>query len=202
MEKLNFRIESWEVLGPLLLAFGVLLAVRVKRKASGWYGIPALTRVLAVLYAAGFLHFTFFPIIVDPSQNLTPWYTKTQVVPFLGVLGMDPSFVLNIVLFVPLGMLFLLTAKRELSLRRVALRSLAASATIEITQLVMYMLFSNGRSGDVDDLIANTLGGMLGFLTLRRAARSAALSGVVRHFALPGTTLAGAGVRTVASVPR
>jgi hypothetical protein len=69
------------------------------------------TRVLAAVYVAGFVHFTLFPIIVDRGQNLNPWYTQVQPVPFLGTLAMGPSFVLNVILFVPLGMLLLLLTR-------------------------------------------------------------------------------------------
>ncbi|WP_405870549.1 VanZ family protein [Streptomyces sp. NBC_00005] len=196
MGGITFRIESWEVLGPLLLAFGAVLAVRARRGEPGWHGVPALTRLLAAVYVAGFAHFTFFPIIVDRSQNLSPWYEQTQPIPFLGLLSLDPGFVLNVFLFAPLGMVLLLMTRGDLSPKRVALRCLAVSAAVEITQLVMYILFSNGRSADADDLVANTLGGVLGFLVLRLALRSTALSRIVRPFALPGTALAGSAPET------
>ncbi|MGW1027656.1 VanZ family protein [Streptomyces sp. NPDC002577] len=200
MGNTSFRIESVEVLAPLLAAFTVLLAARASRKHPGWYGRPALTRLVAAVYAAGFLHFTLFPIIVDKAQNEADWTSQIQPVPLLGVLGMDPSFVLNMALFIPFGVLLPLMAERELRVRRVALRGLAVSLTIELSQLGMYILFSNGRGADVDDLIANTLGGVLGYLILRRVLRSSALSDLVRGFALPGTALAPSAMETVSEV--
>ncbi|MER5184456.1 VanZ family protein [Streptomyces sp. NPDC002896] len=200
MGNASFRIESVEVLGPLLAAFAVLLAARASRKRPGWYGRPALTRLVAAGYVAGFLHFTIFPIIVDRAQNEASWTGQVQPIPFLSVLAMDPTVVLNVILFVPFGLLLPLIAKGELSVKGVALRSLAVSLTIELTQLGMYILFSNGRGTDVDDLIANTLGGVLGYLILRRVLRSSALSGLVRDFALPGTALAASATETVSVV--
>ncbi|WP_329218149.1 VanZ family protein [Streptomyces sp. NBC_01485] len=190
MSGINFRIESVEVLGPLLAAFTVLFAVRATRHRPGWRGRPALTRLVAALYAAGALHFTLFPIIVDRAQNLAPWTGQVQLIPLMGLLGMDVSFPLNVLLFLPFGMLLPLMTRREIGPGRAALRALAVSASIELTQLGMYILFSNGRGADVDDLVTNTLGAALGCLLVHLALRSATLSALTRTFALPGTAFA------------
>ncbi|MEV6167998.1 hypothetical protein AB0L99_07190 [Streptomyces sp. NPDC051954] len=39
---------------------------------------------------------------------------------------------------------------------------------------------------DVNDLIANTLGGMVGYLVIRAASRVSATAGIARAFALHG----------------
>ncbi|MEV6681960.1 VanZ family protein [Streptomyces erythrochromogenes] len=188
MDGIRFRIESVEVLGPLLAVFTVFAVLGAARGWAGWRSGPALTRVVAAVYAAGVLHFTMFPIIVDKQQNLAPWTSQVQVMPFLSVLEMDPGFVENIVLFMPFGFLLPLLTGRILPLRGVALRALGVSAAIELTQLGMYMWFSNGRAGDVDDLMANTLGGVVGAFLLGRCLRSSAASTAVRSFALPHST--------------
>jgi glycopeptide antibiotics resistance protein len=190
MSGFTLRIESVEVLGPPLAAFIVLLAVRATRQHPGWHGRPALTRLVAALYAAGALHFTLFPIIVDRAQNLSPWTGQVQPIPFLGLLGMDVSFPLNVFLFLPFGILLPLMTRRELGPGRVSLRDLAVSAAIELTQLGMYVLFRNGRGADIDDIITNTLGAALGCLLLHLALRSTTFSALTRTFALPGTAFA------------
>jgi glycopeptide antibiotics resistance protein len=190
MSGFTFRIESVEVLGPLLVAFIVLFALRATRQHPGWHGRPAATRLVAALYATGALHFTLFPIIVDPEQNLIHWTNQVQTIPLLGLLGMDVSFPLNVLLFLPFGILLPLMTRRALAPGRVSLSALAVSATIELTQLGMYILFRNGRGADVDDLITNTLGATLGCLLLRLALRSTAFSALTRGFALPGTAFA------------
>jgi glycopeptide antibiotics resistance protein len=190
MSGFTFRIDSVEVLGPLLAAFAVLLAVRATRQRPGWHGRPAVTRLVAALYATGALHFTLFPVIVDPDQNLSPWTNQVQTIPLQGLLSMDVSFALNVLLFLPFGILLPLMTRRALGAGRVALRALAVSATIELTQLGMYIFFSNGRGADVDDLITNTLGATLGCLLLRLALRSTTFSALARGFALPGTAFA------------
>jgi glycopeptide antibiotics resistance protein len=44
---------------------------------------------------------------------------------------------------------------------------LAASAVIELTQFVLWLTVGNHRTVDVNDLIANTAGGVLGLLAMR-----------------------------------
>lgn len=183
----TIRIESWEVLAPLLLGFLLLLARRAARKVPGWSGRAALLRLLAAVWVAGLAHFTWFPVVVDRAQNLSPWYSQIQPVPGLGLLSADPGFALNALLFVPLGLLLPLITRARLSAKGAALRCLALSAAIELSQLLMYALFANGRAADADDLLANTAGGVLGFLLLRLALRSTASSRLVRSLALPGT---------------
>jgi len=64
----------------------------------------------------------------------------------------------NVIVFVPLGFILPLWAKRFLSLKAV----IAAACSLSLTYEMIQLLFGLG-SFDVDDLILNTLGGILGF---------------------------------------
>ncbi|WP_017414939.1 VanZ family protein [Clostridium tunisiense] len=64
----------------------------------------------------------------------------------------------NIFAFSPLGFLLPLLFKRFYRLKNIFLTSFAISLFIEVIQLVFYL-----GSTDVDDLILNTLGSLLGF---------------------------------------
>ena len=87
-----------------------------------------------------------------------------QLVPF----QVPPvSWVLNVVMFAPLGLLAPLLWPRMRSWRRMALLGLAASTVIELTQLVLWVTLGSHRTVDINDLIANTLGALLGLLVLR-----------------------------------
>ena len=73
------------------------------------------------------------------------------------------NFVGNIALFIPFGLFVtLLSVNRSLSWTGLVLRTFGLSALLECAQ----GLFSIGTF-DVDDLILNTLGGMLGYGLLR-----------------------------------
>ncbi|WP_170191803.1 VanZ family protein [Saccharothrix syringae] len=151
-------VESWYVLGPALLLYAVVW----------WRGPHLVVKGVAALYAAGVLHFTLFPIDVQrgPYANRTPWYEQVNFVPLLTADVV--TFGLNVVMLVPFGVFL---ATRPTSAARVALWSLAFSASIELAQLLVYVLARSARSVDVNDLVANTLGGVLGFLAARAALR-------------------------------
>ena len=121
---------------------------------------------LAVLYAAAVLAVTVLPIHRRPRWE--SWWSVIQWIPF----QVPPvSFVLNVVMFVPFGALLPLLRPRAGSARRLAAWALGASAAIELTQLLLWLALGSRRMVDVNDLIANAAGGLLGFLALRMVAR-------------------------------
>jgi glycopeptide antibiotics resistance protein len=150
---LHFGLIGFAVLWPV-----VLLVVR---------GRPLVTGVVT-LYATLALAVVLLPL---PGPD-TPRPSQTvQLVPFqwvLDTLGGDlnaaKGVVLNVLLFVPLGV-FARTLLRR-SRRTTVLLGLAASLAVEVTQLTAnfgtapfaYRIF------DVDDLMTNTLGAAVGWL--------------------------------------
>jgi glycopeptide antibiotics resistance protein len=68
----------------------------------------------------------------------------------------------NIIGFIPFGVILPLLSKRVFKLNTVILLTFCLSLTYEVLQLV----FEFG-SFDVDDLILNTLGGILGYLPIK-----------------------------------
>ena len=64
----------------------------------------------------------------------------------------------NVVMFVPLGVMMPVAFRRMRSFGKTALSLALFSFAIEFTQ------YFTGRSADIDDLMLNTLGGMLGYL--------------------------------------
>lgn len=69
------------------------------------------------------------------------------------------DFLLNIALFLPFGYLLPMLWRGHRSLRSVALSGAAFSLLIECSQLL------TSRACDIDDLIANTLGAVLGYFS-------------------------------------
>jgi glycopeptide antibiotics resistance protein len=132
----------------------------------------ALIIVLAA-YAVGVAAITVLPIHRHPSAFWAgePWWTMIHWIPFL----VDaPSFALNVIMFVPFGVLVPVLWPRLDAASRLAGRALAVSTVIELTQLVLGVTLGSRRTVDVNDLIANTAGGLLGLLILRLALPSAA----------------------------
>jgi glycopeptide antibiotics resistance protein len=100
----------------------------------------------------------------SPVPNLVPlrsviidWKTggRQWIVNFLG----------NIVAFIPIGMIPPLVRPRHARAWHAALLSLSLSALIEVVQY-----WSGRRVADVDDLILNTAGGILGYCILWRSS--------------------------------
>jgi glycopeptide antibiotics resistance protein len=124
--------------------------------------------VLLSLYAAAVVAVTMFPITPHPASYWAgePWWTMVHYIPFV----VDaPSFVLNVIMFVPFGVLVPLRWPRTDSVWRLLGCAGGASAVIELTQLIMGLTIGSRRTVDVNDLIANTAGALVGLLALRLA---------------------------------
>jgi glycopeptide antibiotics resistance protein len=133
--------------------------------------VRRLTITIFLLYAASVIAVTIFPIRVRPAAYWTgePWWTVLRWIPF----EVDaPSFVLNIIMFLPLGLLLPLLTPALDTMRRLALVAVSASLAIEVTQFVLGIAVGSRRTVDVNDLIANTAGALLGLLILRLAVPS------------------------------
>lgn len=175
----------------LILGFAVILAGFVPYVAWSYrrYGTVqpawAVLLVVAVVYAIGLWTYTILPLPPDPQQ----WCALHAVMPQLrplqfvrdirgeGAAGPlnSPALLqvlLNVVLFIPLGAL--LRVLLRWSLARTAAAGLVVSLVVELTQLTgdwglypcAYRLF------DVDDLLVNTLGAVVGGLVAPVLARS------------------------------
>jgi glycopeptide antibiotics resistance protein len=153
---------AWALL--LLVAYPLVMAVSRPRRVAA---------SILLGYAMAVTAITVFPIVVHPwRRGGEPWWAVVQLVPFN---GQYLSFLLNIVMFLPFGVLVPLLCSDGppwVPVRRIAVWSLCASAAIEGTQLLLWTLLGSHRTVDVNDLIANTAGGVLGLLALRRATRA------------------------------
>ena len=96
---------------------------------------------------------TIWEIGLYPGMNLQE---EINLIPFRD--GISLSMILNVVMFMPLGFLLPLLWKEYQSLVRTAIIGFCFSCGIEFCQLF------NRRVSDVDDLLMNTLGAILGWL--------------------------------------
>ena len=111
---------------------------------------------------------TIFPLEIafgpeyDSPNNFVPFASINDLlhhfyyrVPLRNILG-------NIILFMPLGFILVLKFKRLNNMMSVVLVGVLSSTCIEIIQLLL-----PNRAFDIDDIILNTLGTMIGFLVLK-----------------------------------
>ncbi|WP_041219809.1 VanZ family protein [Desulfitobacterium dichloroeliminans] len=121
-------------------------------------------------YLAGVLSLTGIPSIKDLLQNsfgiitaggfsFPP--TEINLIPFFWLSEGVRPYIENMLLFVPLGFLLPCIWKNYEVLWQTALSGLAFSLIIELSQLF------NSRITDIDDLLMNTLGAVLGWLIFR-----------------------------------
>ena len=90
-----------------------------------------------------------------------------QLIPFLPMLSDLKNTVLNVALFVPLGFLLPVLWKKYRNTTKALTFCFGVSLFIEVSQIFTY------RATDVNDLIANSFGGFLGFLLGRIFVKAA-----------------------------
>ena len=122
-------------------------------------------RALVLLMLSAYVLFLLnLALLQFPSRNPAP-----NLVPMRSIVGdwrsggreFVVNFLGNIVAFVPIGMIPPLARPRRSGVWHAALFSLSLSAMIEVIQYL-----TGRRVADVDDLILNTLGGVLGYCAL------------------------------------
>ena len=149
---------TYEVLMTLLPFVVVFLLLQKRQKQKG----IAFSRnhVFAVLvfsvYVLGVYHFTGVGTLYDHKRyifipeliNLVPFSNEIDIV----------AYALNVVLFVPFGLLAPMIWQNMGKLRSVLLGAFGFTLLIEVSQLL------NFRSTDIDDVILNVLGAAVGFV--------------------------------------
>lgn len=174
-----YAFAFFALLGVLLLAPWIHRQYVRFGRLRGW---PALVSAATVLYGCALVAFTLFPLpdftgsFCARREDLTYW----QLTPFA---SLDDSLayaadhtlwqtltsdvvlqvVMNVVFFVPLGVLLAYRWRRPLWAS--ALISAGVSLAIELTQGtgLWGLAPCPYRLADVDDLITNTLGGVVGW---------------------------------------
>lgn len=175
---IQFTVPSWYVLVPLFLVLFVYYgAMTFSRKI---YSVKQFVLMLTfILYSLAVIHLVIFPIDVNIGQyaNQTPWYKSINVIPILTI---DiKTFILNVVMLIPLGIYLPLLSSKFNSAASVAKVSLYTCISFEVLQMVIRITVGNGRSTDINDIFANTMGGIAGFLAYKILMKSKS----VRHLA-------------------
>ena len=157
---------------PFLIPYHILLTSQSK-KIGYKLSIEHIVIVyIFVYYLTGVLSFTgilyilrdivhnSFGIITPKGLNFPP--DEINLIPFRWITEGVRPYIENILLFIPLGfMLPCIWGKYEV-LRKTALSGITFSLIIELCQL-----FSIGRVTDIDDLLMNTLGALIGWVIFR-----------------------------------
>lgn len=157
-------VSSAIVIIPLLLASMTLLPLlwlgRVIRMS--FFRFCALSAF--IVYALAVVHVTMFPLNIVPASMRSDDLVSSSInlVPFSN--AGEVSFALNVVMMMPFGFLLPLVSRRLASLKSITIAGFLTSVAIEGMQLLMLVTLGNRRIVDIDDLIANTGGTIIGYV--------------------------------------
>ncbi len=169
------EIHPLPVFLVLTIAFIIFRAIRIARN-----GISSIWRELVVIllfaYLCGVFYLTFFPLAVvlynfDPMEsNLVPFQETFHMLSHLTAPGVIRNVAGNLVMLLPLGIFVPLLFPKMRKFLPMLLLAFWVSFLIEIVQFLMKF-----RIFDVDDLILNTLGALIGFGIFSLLARIPAI---------------------------
>ncbi len=154
------QVPVLPVVVPSAVVVLAVLLWHLRRRALLTAPRAAVALALCV-YTAGVVANTVFPVYLDPAARSTRW--SVQPVPFTDYEWADAA--MNVAVFVPLGILLALALGTP-PWWRVLVAVAASSLAIELTQLVTGAFLGGGHVADVDDLLSNVAGGMLGLALL------------------------------------
>lgn len=125
--------------------------------------------IIFVIYIIALCYFLFFAESMGRTTrgdeyhyNLQPLFEIKRIWRSSHILGMKYvilNFAGNVIAFIPFGYLLPKMVKKKLRLFHTVLFSFEFSLLVELTQLI-----SRTGSFDVDDLILNTFGGLIGYI--------------------------------------
>ncbi|ODG90951.1 MULTISPECIES: VanZ family protein [Bacillaceae] len=179
-----FTINSWYILIPLFLltVLYIIVAPNIKRKK---YGISQYFLLFTfVFYIFCVIHLVFFPIDVNIGiyANQTKWYNTINFIPVLTIDFF--TFVLNIIMFVPLGVYLFFIGRKNFTVKQTAKTGFILSLVIEIIQMIIRIMLGSGRSSDINDLLANTIGAIVGYLIIKNIYKIKKVKNVFTRFQL------------------
>ncbi|MDE7312078.1 MAG: VanZ family protein [Eubacterium sp.] len=157
--------EFLTVMLPALLLAGMFYLSKKKLhpKAAIWHSLFLL---VFAYYLYGVFHFTGTGTIFHVKQYGIALSTASiNLIPFSSEAIDLTGYGLNVVLFMPLGFFLPFLWEKYDRLPRACVFGFLLSLLVEISQLL------NIRATDVDDLILNTLGTVLGFVLFRLYVR-------------------------------
>ncbi|GAA1770717.1 hypothetical protein GCM10009795_016010 [Nocardioides hankookensis] len=146
----------------------------------GLLSVPRAAVALALcVYVAGVVANTVFPIYLDKPANDAEWDAFLNLTPIAGYEAGDA--VMNVCVFVPLGVLLALALPRWPWWRVLGVAALI-SLGIELTQWLTAGLLGGGHVADVNDLLFNVVGAAVGTALLAALVRVPVAEPVVDRF--------------------
>jgi glycopeptide antibiotics resistance protein len=172
--------------GVALAVVGLVLVIWWLRRAGALTAPRVLAGAALCVYAAGVLANTAFPVFLGTAHADMPWTTYLNLVPLRGTETRD--IIQNVAVFAPLGLLLPLVFSLRSALS-VTVCAAALSLSIEALQLLNAVTGHGGHIADVNDLLANVVGALLGYALTRAVIQIPIIRRVVFAFAWPSSGL-------------
>ena len=150
---LNRLIEILISMMIMFPVFGVLDRIKFRNRKK-----TVLYFIFATYLAAVYL-FVGMPTLQFMRLDLS-----LALVPFLPMVDDFKNTILNIILFIPLGIMLPFLWKGYKTFKTTLIFGFFMSLAIELLQILTY------RATDINDIIANTFGTVLGYFVFRAAA--------------------------------
>ncbi|MBC1475421.1 VanZ family protein [Listeria grandensis] len=164
------------LIAPIIYLFFLFQWIRKKESIE-----KIVFKSFMFIYLTGVVGYTMFPImansmLIEDTRALREGVSGINVVPFATIWeiyiysgDMDVSqgifqVVANVIMFIPLGCLYPLCSKYKVGWKRMFLIVITLSMSIELLQLLQNILYQSAfKYVDIDDLIWNVSGGMIGY---------------------------------------
>ncbi|MBC6309615.1 VanZ family protein [Listeria sp. FSL L7-1582] len=168
------------LIAPIIYVFFLIRWIRKKEPIE-----KIVFKSCMFMYVTGVVGYTMFPImtnsmLIEDTRILRDGATGINIIPFATVWDiyiysgdLDVSqaifqVVANMIMFIPLGCLYPLCSMYKVSWKRMFLLALTLSMSIELLQLLQNILYQAAfKYVDIDDLIWNVSGGMIGYALFR-----------------------------------
>lgn len=109
----------------------------------------------------GFYLAVVLALVGFPNITMLQTEFTVNLIPFIYMLSDFVNACLNVLLFVPFGFFLPMLWKEFRNIKSVALAGIVATSFVEISQLF------TGRATDIDDIITNSIGTLIGYFTVR-----------------------------------
>jgi len=161
---MNYVIESFLYLIPSFIICTIYLAIKEytsirKNRKVTWF--HRCTSLIFGLYLTFIFSITISPVF---GFHIIPTFNQINIKPFdvLETIHINPTnFYGNIIVFMPIGFLAVFLSKKCNKLFFTAFLGMSISLLIEFIQLFEH------RGTDIDDIMLNTLGTVLGYIVAK-----------------------------------
>ncbi|MDB5192589.1 MAG: VanZ [Segetibacter sp.] len=180
---LNQILQPTFILTVSVMPFWIAFRMYTNKKLNGYFSYSKeLLLALFIIYIVLVLVITIIPLPltthdapVDKGLSIVPLYRSITglietVSTELQWSSLRNRYIINIIgniiLFIPLGLFLPVLTQTFSTLKKVMLAGFICSLSIELTQL-LFWLFGMYRYVDIDDVIFNTTGAIMGYFIFR-----------------------------------